>query len=631
MQALAAYNSSDDEKEEDPSFTLVARVQAPLAPQLAVSGLGNSSARVPPTGTTAMTMYATNSPRMGRENADGISAQGNTKISQMYAPIQGPSNPFGGRHATALNMAPVGIRASLDTVAIENHTFDQQFRQAQAHARAHASSKVDSSSSSSHGDSVNKRKFKDVQESDTASVAIAGADDDDNDGSPWAHNTTAAPGTAASKQAQDLLEISTRKAVADAKKKGGALDEETEAAVKEMERTKKAKEDKQKAAGIHVHEPDSESKRWERMGERNAGGAAAPKAVAGSDIMVATSTFHGREGSQVDYQGRSWMHPPAGIHRDDEIDETTDVCYIPKKCVKKYSGHSKGVQAIQFLPETGHLLLSASMDGKCKIWDIYNDRQLRRTYAGHSEAVRSINFNNTGNQFLSAGFDRMTRLWDTETGQAVGTFSNRKMGYECKFYPSDNNIFLVAASDNKIYQWDIRTGAVVNEYTHHLGPVNTITFFDEGRKFFSTSDDKRVLSWEFDINVPIRIISDPDMHAIPSVSMHPSKKFAAGQSMDNTVVIYATSGEKLKLIKKKLFKGHNNAGYACQIGFSHNGQFISSGDGFGMVYVWDWKTTKSFNKFKAHDNGPTMGCTWHPRHPSWMATCGWDGMIKLWE
>jgi pre-mRNA-processing factor 17 len=63
-------------------------------------------------------------------------------------------------------------------------------------------------------------------------------------------------------------------------------------------------------------------------------------------------------------------------------------CFIPTKCIKKYVGHTKGVQAIEFSPLTGHLLLSASLDGKCKIWDVYEDRNVKRTFSGHTEAVR---------------------------------------------------------------------------------------------------------------------------------------------------------------------------------------------------------------------------------------------------
>lgn len=42
-----------------------------------------------------------------------------------------------------------------------------------------------------------------------------------------------------------------------------------------------------------------------------------------------------------------------------------------------------------FMPCVGHLLLSGSLDGKCKIWGVYNeDRNVKRTYTGHSEGIR---------------------------------------------------------------------------------------------------------------------------------------------------------------------------------------------------------------------------------------------------
>ena len=118
--------------------------------------------------------------------------------------------------------------------------------------------------------------------------------------------------------------------------------------------------------------------------------------------------------------------------------------------------------------------------------------------------------------------------------------------------------------------------------------------------------------------------------SIPSVTTHPHGQAWAGQSLDNKIVVYG-AGEKVREMRKKVFKGHLNAGYTCQIGFSPNGRYITSGDGEGRLFFWDWKSTKILRKFKAHDNGPCIGNLWHPIEPSWCITCGWDSQIKLWD
>ena len=73
---------------------------------------------------------------------------------------------------------------------------------------------------------------------------------------------------------------------------------------------------------------------------------------------------------------------------------------------------------------------------------------------GHVKAVKDVTFSNDGRRFLSCGYDRQMKLWDTETGQCIKRFSNGKIPYVVKFHPDEDkqNIFLAGMSDKKIIQ-----------------------------------------------------------------------------------------------------------------------------------------------------------------------------------
>ncbi|KAF5746610.1 pre-mRNA-processing factor 17-like isoform X1 [Tripterygium wilfordii] len=340
------------------------------------------------------------------------------------------------------------------------------------------------------------------------------------------------------------------------------------------------------------------------------------------EVVADKSTFHGKE--LRDYQGRSWIAPP----KDKKA--TNDHCYIPKRLVHTWSGHTKGVSAIRFFPKYGHLILSAGLDTKVKIWDVYNSGKCMRTYMGHSKGVRDISFCNDGTKFLTAGYDKNIKYWDTETGQVISTFSTGKIPYVVKLNPDEDkqNILLAGMSDKKIVQWDINSGQITQEYDQHLGAVNTITFVDNNRRFVTSSDDKSLRVWEYGIPVVIKYISEPHMHSMPAISLHPNTNWLAAQSLDNQILIYSTR-ERFQLNKKKRFAGHIVAGYACQVNFSPDGRFVMSGDGEGKCWFWDWKSCKVFRTVKCHE-GVCIGCEWHPLEQSRVATCGWDGLIKYW-
>ena len=60
------------------------------------------------------------------------------------------------------------------------------------------------------------------------------------------------------------------------------------------------------------------------------------------------------------------------------------------------------------------------------------------------------------------------------------------------------------------------------------------------------------------------------------------------------------STDNFRQARNKRFAGHSVAGYACQVGFSPDGKWISSGDGEGNVVFWEWKTGRIKSRLRAH-------------------------------
>ena len=78
-----------------------------------------------------------------------------------------------------------------------------------------------------------------------------------------------------------------------------------------------------------------------------------------------SSVFHGK--TMTDYQGRTYMHPPVAEAPQLNAEAGSQECFIPKVCIHTWTGHTQGVSVIRTFPDTGHLLLSGSMDTKIKV------------------------------------------------------------------------------------------------------------------------------------------------------------------------------------------------------------------------------------------------------------------------
>lgn len=101
------------------------------------------------------------------------------------------------------------------------------------------------------------------------------------------------------------------------------------------------------------------------------------------------SVFHGK--SMTDYQGRTYMSPPLAEAPQIQAEPGSQETFIPKVCVHTWTGHTQGVSAIRLFPQTGHLLLSASMDTKIKVstYVIVNLSRIKLLFASSGMSIHT--------------------------------------------------------------------------------------------------------------------------------------------------------------------------------------------------------------------------------------------------
>ncbi|CAK7901624.1 pre-mRNA-processing factor 17 [[Candida] anglica] len=324
----------------------------------------------------------------------------------------------------------------------------------------------------------------------------------------------------------------------------------------------------------------------------------------------------------------NFMDPPQSVL----MHKFPKTCYASKRITFKYSKiHEGGVTKLQLSPKSSHLLLSCGNDSKIFLWDVYRHKKLLRGYYGHTQAVRDISFDSTGTRFLSCSYDKWVILWDTESGEIISKYKMKSTPNVAIFNPHNELQFIVGLANHKIEHYDTsitEPNVPIQTYTHHIGAINSLTVVDDSTKFMSTADDKSVRFWEWQVNIPVKVIADPSSHSMPAAALlPPDGQFIALQSMDNTIQVIQGHG-KFKFSSKKVFQGHNVAGYGIDVGFSADGKYIYSGDSRGFIYCWDWKSCRVVNKTKI-DKLPITCLQAHPSEPSKTIVAGLSGQIYV--
>ena len=115
------------------------------------------------------------------------------------------------------------------------------------------------------------------------------------------------------------------------------------------------------------------------------------------------------------------------------------------------------MSSVAYSPD-GRRIISGSSDKTIRIWDTETGAAVGKPLEGHSEGVYSVTYSPDGRRIISGSRDKMIRIWDAETGAAVGTpLEGHSEAVLSVAYSPNGRHIISGSGDKTIRIWDAKS------------------------------------------------------------------------------------------------------------------------------------------------------------------------------
>ncbi|KAJ3997666.1 hypothetical protein F5050DRAFT_1876401 [Lentinula boryana] len=237
----------------------------------------------------------------------------------------------------------------------------------------------------------------------------------------------------------------------------------------------------------------------------------------------------------------------------------------------------------------------AILSGKVNTW---LDQQ--SIIGGHASVVNAVDFSADGKRIVSASGDRLIRIWNAETGKAIGDPLQGHSGKVTSIVFSPDGSRIVSGSDDETVRiWNTMMGRTIGTpLLGHSGWVTSVAFSPDGSRIISGSADQAIRIWNAETGETIGVPLQGHSGRVTSVALSPDGSKIVSGSTDQTIRIW--NAETGKAIGDSL-QGHSNI--VTAVAFSPDGSRIVSGSWDQSLRIWNAETGNSIgDPLEGHSN-----------------------------
>ena len=211
----------------------------------------------------------------------------------------------------------------------------------------------------------------------------------------------------------------------------------------------------------------------------------------------------------------------------------------------------------------------------------------------HDGPVHTVLFSSDGTLVLSAGLDRLVRVSDAHSGQAIAALKGHTGSvYHADFSPDGSRI-VSASKDGTARVWDSRSSKIIAELKGHRAPVFCAHFSPDGTRVVTASEDRTARVWEAGTGKTIAVLEGHTATVFSAV-FSPDGSRILTASADRTARVWdAASGRVVAVLK-----GHSDVVKSAL--FSPDGTRVVTASFDRTAKVWDPASGKILVDLKGH-------------------------------